>query len=312
MEQLNCNQPFILYRLPGENEYHLAPDINVEPAGLSAEGVNISTWLDQPFDSMTVETQSTSRQRYSDTVREASARAGKRNGKTVIVREICGVFHNFKPIEMAEKYFANFPGMFCFLFYHPSTAYWMGASPELLVTVDGHEGRTRALAGTRRASAIGDWDGKNLAEHQMVVDDIRQNIASLGQEWTCQPLERNTLRYKDIEHLCTPISLKYNGEGEMPIGRAITALHPTAAVGGFPRETAIADIESLEDRPRKFYASVISTKTTAYVVLRCVHFDERNWCVYTGSGITGLSQADDEWDETQAKAAPLLSILNKY
>lgn len=312
MEQFDCNLPFILYRLPGETTSHLATDITVGDNCLSAEGINVITWLGQAIARMDVDTQSTSKQQYSEIVGEASAMAGKRGGKTVIVREICGEFHNFNPIKMAEEYFANFPTMFCFLFYHPSTGYWMGASPELLVTIDGKEGMTRALAGTRPATTTGDWDDKNKAEHQMVIDDIAQNIATLGTDWACRPLERQTLRYKDIEHLCTPIALRYSGEGDMPIRRVISALHPTAAVGGYPREMAIADIGRLEKHSRKFYAGVISTDTTAYVVLRCVHFDKRHWCVYTGSGITGLSQADDEWAETQAKAAPLLSLLNKY
>lgn len=92
----------------------------------------------------------------------------------------------------------------------------------------------------------------------------------------------------------------------------IGAIHPTAAVGGYPVATAIEEIDRTESFPRYFYGGTLVTPRLAYVVLRCVHFDAQRWCVYTGSGITADSDPADEWGETQAKAAPLLDILKKY
>ncbi len=47
-------------------------------------------------------------------------------------------------------------------------------------------------------------------------------------------------------------------------------------------------------------------------MLRCMHFDETGWCVYSGGGITGASLPEEEWEETQSKAKTLLSVLEDY
>ena len=312
MEEFDFNKPFVLYRLPGEVEINLRTNVTLNNSSLQAGDVSICSWLNQPICAMSVEIDSTDFATYSGMVTEAASRSLRRSGKTVIVREICGEFKCPSPIAMADEYFAKFPDMFCFLFYHPSTGYWMGASPELLVTFDGSEGSTRALAGTRRLSSHEAWSEKNIDEHNMVVEDIKNNISQLGTDWESHSAPTGTLQYGDIEHLCTAISVKYNGSDKPCISTLVSALHPTAAIGGFPRKEALEDIAELETRPRKFYAGVICTATTAYVILRCVHFDHNRLCVYTGSGITGLSEPEDEWLETQAKATPLTSLLTKY
>ena len=136
----------------------------------------------------------------------------------------------------------------------------------------------------------------------MVIDDIRSNIRELYPTWNCDVKETATLRYGKIEHLCTSIELHCGEKGSITVGKVAKALHPTAAVCGLPRDIAVKNIDRLEQFDRRFYAGLISTADTAYVILRCVHFDSNHWCIYSGSGITGQSVADDEWAETQAKS----------
>ncbi len=312
MDRLDINSPFIIYRLPGEKTQICRTDVTASGDGLDAGDIHLSQWLGATLGIQRVDTVSTPRPTYSAAVKEAAARAAARNGKTVLARTVCGSFHRFAPLEMAREYFKAFPSMFCFLAYHPRTGYWMSASPELLAVFDGKNGDTRALAGTRKAVEATPWDNKNVAEHEMVVKDIKQRIRDLGPDWSCIGGDRSNLRYGNIEHLCTPISFAYSGDSPAQIGTIVNTLHPTPAVGGFPRAEALADIAELEIPQRKFYGGVISTPSTAYVVLRCVHFDRRHWCIYTGSGITGLSTPDAEWDETEAKAQPLLMLLNQF
>lgn len=312
MVQPETNNPFILYRRPGQERLHLASPLAMGRNKLVGEGVEISTWLWRPVDSGAVPRISTPRSYYECTVGSAAAAAAINGGKTVIARQICGSFKNFDPMGMATRYFEAFPDYFCFLFYHPATGYWMGASPELLVRIDGNSGYTQALAGTRPASRSGRWDEKNLEEHMIVVDGIVDSITGIGDEWQCHVAPTGTITYGTIEHLCTRIDFDYRGAGAMPTDSIIGALHPTAAVCGKPRHTAIAAIDHLEAAPRRFYGGLITTTDLAYVILRCVNFDEHNWCIYTGSGITGQSRAADEWAETEAKALPLLKLLNEY
>ena len=172
---------------------------------------------------------------------------------------------------------------------------------------------TRALAGTRKRSEGGEWSAKNLAEHRMVTDDMCRRI----EELTLEPRlgQQYNFAYGNIEHLCTPIEIRGDLDG-VSLHRLIRAIHPTPAVGGYPREKALSDIDAIEHWPRNCYGGHISVRhgseTIVYIALRCVHFDAVKWAVYTGSGITPDSDAADEWLETETKAAPLISILSHY
>lgn len=233
-----------------------------------------------------------------------------RGGKTVIARTIAGAFGSFNSAEMVARYFSLIPNALRFVFGTGDGSWWMGATPELLLKEDGrHQLMTRALAGTRK-SGTSEWTAKNMAEHAMVVDDMQHNLNSIGITYAAQSIQ--TLRYADIEHLCTDIALSW--DGSIDEYRTIaSAIHPTAAVGGSPRQQALEQIENTEPVSRGFYGGTMTFrsdgKLMTYVVLRAAHFDRQRWCLYTGSGITADSDPHDEWLETRAKAAPLLSIL---
>lgn len=303
---------FAICRFPGEDTLRYAVGGVFDGRNLVFDGCNVTTWLGEKYDKMIVPHESTPRQSYEQAVDRVVESLRRRGGKTVVSRRICGQFCDFRPLEMAERYFSMFPDMFCFLFYHPNTGYWMGASPELLVAVEGNgRGHTRALAGTRRRSD-GDiaWDTKNIEEHEMVVADICTRICRAGEKYKAIAAGTQTFAYGDIEHLCTPIDI-YSPQG-VDIDAVVSAIHPTAAVCGMPVGEAISEIAEAETVPRYFYGGTIVVPPLAYVVLRCVHFDADSWNVITGSGITARSVSSDEWAETEAKAKPLIDLLDNY
>lgn len=305
------DNPFIIYRLPGSSDI-VRIDGNVEFDGthLRAPGIELTTWLGEPKPSMPVPQQSTEKEEYTTGVDATIARLRREGGKTVLCRTICGGFGTDDRSAMPDEYFAMFPDMFCCCAYHPLTGCWMCASPELLLLrhPDG-SASTRALAGTRRAGSTGDWDSKNMEEHRMVIDDICRRATSLP-GYTATAGTTGTLSYGTVEHLATPIEI--HAEGGTDIAVLIAAIHPTAAIAGYPLKDALEAIAATERHPRNFYGGTIVAGNTAYVVLRCVHFDNSRWCIYTGSGITAHSSATDEWLETEAKATPLLSLLKRY
>lgn len=257
---------------------------------------------------------STPKDAYLRMVDAAAESARLRQGKTVLCRTICGSFEHFDLRAIAERYFAGFEDMFCFLFHHPESGWWMGASPELLIedSGDGRTLRSRALAGTRRIDKDAPWDEKNLEEHRLVIDDIIRRARAIAPGMEASAGALTTLRYGNIEHLCTPISLVAPSPSSENLRIVAAALHPTPAVGGMPRDAAMADIARLEAHPRRFYGGTIATAREVYVILRCVNFDSRRWCIYTGSGITGMSDAEAEWLETSDKARPILEVLNPF
>ncbi|MCM1067617.1 MAG: chorismate-binding protein [Muribaculaceae bacterium] len=310
-------EAFLLCRLPGEDLVRRYAFTGIDGGRLSFGEAELSPWPGEcvagPMD---VPEESTPRESYIQAVDGLVALLQKRGGKTVISRQICGSFSTFNPEGMAREYFALFPDMFCFLFHHPSCGWWMGASPELLLEAQSDStAYTRALAGTRRMGSKEAWSQKNIDEHSLVVNDICGRLEHVRKDIRACAEPCYDFRYGSIEHLCTPIRIE-SSSAPLPVDQIISAIHPTPAVCGYPREEALAEIAATEAGPRHYYGGVINVKhdgrSTAYVVLRCVHFDTAHWAIYTGSGITAASDAVDEWCETDDKAAPLLSVLSKY
>ena len=95
----------------------------------------------------------------------------------------------------------EYPEAFIFCFGSEATGIWLGASPETLVA--GQRGllTSMALAGTRSAEASGDWDDKNLKEHNVVRDFIRDAFESAGLDAETGPT--HTAQAGPVEHLRT-------------------------------------------------------------------------------------------------------------
>lgn len=307
--------PFLICRLPGESKLKRFAYLGVdaENSKLIFDGAIVSPWPGVGISNkMEVCLHSTTYDEYVGNVAKLVSKLKFSGGKTVISRQCCGEYYRFDIDAAAEKYFASFPDMFCFLFYHPITGYWMGASPELLLQVDSKsKAYTRSLAGTRKAAYLAPWSEKNIEEHRLVTDDILHKINSLGEQVSAKALDCYNFVYGAIEHLCTPIEI-HNASDDMPADRIISAIHPTPAVCGYPRSNAISDIAKYEWHSRNCYGGLITIGGLTYVILRCVHFDEGRWAVYTGSGITADSDPIDEWLETEAKAEPLVSLFYQF
>lgn len=247
---------------------------------------------------------------YLEKVRNVIASCQSRGGKTVYsrIRKIdCPA--SAKEIFKAEL-FKAFPDTYRFSFYHPQIGEWIGASPELLFHYYKSTRRfsTMAIAGTRLRQNAGAWDKKNIEENDFVVRFIISSLESLGVK--AEVSEPRTVAYGKIEHLCIDIS------GEMSaklVYDAIDLLNPTPALCGTPRENAIKDIEAFEPHSRGCYGGIILYETaqeiTAFVLLRCCRIKDDHALFYVGGGISALSDAETEWNETQAKAESLLAYM---
>lgn len=274
---------------------------------LKDEEVTISSWIGATGP-MQIPNITTAEEEYISNVTTLIGELKISGGKTVISRNICGKFCNFDPTAMAAQYFELFPDTLRFIFSRANCGIWMGATPELLLQLDGSTIHTRALAGTRR---YGDWTSKEFSEHKYVVDDITAHLTNIN----LNPFIGKTteISYGAIKHLCTPISAEINNAAYEDI---TDILHPTPAVGGYPRTMALAQIAKFEKHPRNYYGGLLDITTKGhrltYVILRTVQMDHKQWCIYSGGGITGDSNAQEEFKETEYKAQALLNILEPY
>ena len=208
----------------------------------------------------------------------------------------------------------------------PGAAVFLGASPERLARVeDDGDGVRRvssgALAGSAPRGATPEEDEafgrrllasvKDLDEHAIVGDMIAEALSPL-----CLRLERGGApvleRLRNVQHLFTPVSGVLRPR--RGIFDAVAALHPTPAVGGMPRERALAAIRELEREPRGLYAGVVGWADLAgrgdsAVAIRSALVDGDRARVYAGGGIVATSDPDVEVEETRLKMAAVLEAL---
>lgn len=239
------------------------------------------------------------------------------DGKTVLSRIIR--FTTSVPlVTVASRYFASMTTSFRYIFFTPETGLWLGASPELLYEWKPATGefRTMSLAGTRKKmkkNSATTWDDKNIDEHNYVTG----HIASVFDKFGVSPqFDDSTLRYGELEHICTSISGKINVS---PV-EVIEKLNPTPAVCGWPVDVAAERIFYNEPHDRNCYGGYISVadnkKLIAFVNLRCAHIrpaENGNWdyAVYAGGGLTKDSVPIEEWREAANKASYLYRAANK-
>jgi menaquinone-specific isochorismate synthase len=94
----------------------------------------------------------------------------------------------------------------------------------------------------------------------------------------------------------------------------ISALHPSAAVGGYPVKTAPALLHQFEPFDRGWYAGQmgwISADSAEFVVaIRSALLSDTQLDLFSGAGIVADSHPEAEWDEIEAKIGLFLSLTN--
>lgn len=199
---------------------------------------------------------------------------------------------------------------------------FLGASPERLVRVREGEVAVAALAGS---AARGDTEAadrdlgagllrsdKDRVEHALVVDALRGVLAGIATEVSATEAPR-LLTMRNTHHLYTPLRAVLGGRRSVfdLIGR----LHPTPAVGGVPKEAALAWIRRHERWNRGWYAGPIGWAGAdgdgeAAVAIRSALIEEHEARLFAGCGIVADSEPDQEFAESGWKLRPLLSALS--
>ncbi len=205
----------------------------------------------------------------------------------------------------------NYPSYhFCFQI-DPNTAF-IGTSPERLYHRQDRLLATEAIAGTRQRGNSIEIDRqlsdelqtspKDLLEHQLVVNNLRVILAQLCDAVT---IDRSStiLKLNKVQHLYTQC------QGVLKTGLTdadiLPQLHPTPAVGGFPRTQALKLIQELEPFERGWYAAPVGwvgyDDTEFAVAIRSGLVDGDRLLLFAGAGIVTGSQSAEEWAEVENK-----------
>lgn len=181
----------------------------------------------------------------------------------------------------------------------------IGASPEILFQKENNSFRTMALAGTRALERAGELlsDVKERAEHQIVVNDIVEQLSGTGVT-RVGPTEVRT--YPDLAHLATAIDHK--ASHPLSFDDAVRRLHPTAALGSWPRSDRARSWLLDADREQKrgmfgapFGVEMPDGRAVCLVAIRNVEWSGSRVRIGAGGGILRGSVMQREHEEQQRK-----------
>lgn len=225
------------------------------------------------------------------------------------------------PLRMLNGLRQRFPDCYAFSFAWGAGPSFIGASPERLVRVRAGELETEALAGSIRRGRGAAEDlalagallrsEKDLREHRAVVEDVRARLGALGV--AAGPVATpGVRRLANVQHLHTRIA------GPLPAGvhplDVASALHPTPAVGGEPREGAGEVIRRLEGFPRGLYAGALGWfdargEGEFFVGIRSALVEGTAARVYAGAGLVAGSDPEKELAETDLKFKAMVEAI---
>ena len=172
--------------------------------------------------------------------------------------------------------------------------------------------KTTALAGTTTAAEgqLPQWREKELLEQEIVQNELENQFKK--HQISHHKEQTTNFKYGHLYHLKTDFLAEF--ESNQKAVEAVSILHPTSAVCGFPRHKARAFIEEHENFNRELYTGYIGIthgySAFFYVNLRCMKIKDSEVSLFVGGGLNQSSILTEEFDETNQKAKALLDILN--
>ncbi|MBD8044434.1 isochorismate synthase [Arthrobacter sp. Sa2BUA2] len=203
----------------------------------------------------------------------------------------------------------------------------IGSTPEMLIKVEDGKAQARVLAGTLdRATAPLDDPGyakrvlagseKQQHEHAIAIDSLTRQLEPFTSSMTSHS-EPFVLELPNVWHLASDVTADLRTvDGALPTPLdLVEAVHPTAAVCGFPTSVAGELISELEHMDRGPYAGPVGWLDAAGngewgIALRGAVIEEPTAVrLYAGCGIVSGSNPAAELEETWSKFRPMLEAL---
>ncbi|MFC1953900.1 anthranilate synthase component I, partial [Chloroflexota bacterium] len=201
----------------------------------------------------------------------------------------------------------------------------IGASPEILVRVEGGLVTNRPLAGTRPRGATQKEDNrleqelkadeKERAEHIMLVDLGRNDVGRVCETGTVKLSELMEVeRYSHVMHLVTNVEGKLRSD--MDVFDALRACFPAGTVSGAPKIRAMEIIAEVEPEKRGVYAGAagyfsFSGNMDLAISIRTMVVKDGTAYTQAGGGIVYDSVPAREYEETMNKARASLNAIKQ-
>ncbi|MEM7379902.1 MAG: chorismate-binding protein [Bacteroidota bacterium] len=338
-DHLNRKLPFVLYSKPSDplvkgifqrdDQCHTPGDFNESGFVFAPFDSNQEAVVLRPDELLSTSFQSTESKRsnvseptQTDTqahahhlnlVTSGIARIEASELEKVVLSRRMEVLFDQSPLEFFQTLLNKYPTAFCYLWYHPHVGLWLGASPEILVSIREKQLETMSLAGTfpYKKDELPVWTAKEKQEQGFVTTYLLEVLKPFTTQ--LQITEEKAVRAGELWHLRSRITGMLNNN---ELGSVIRAIHPTPAVCGIPGEEASAFILKNEGYDREYYTGYLGELSLdgqpscdLYVNLRCLQLVNGKALIYIGGGITSDSNPQREWEETVAKSNTMLNAL---
>ncbi|CDO03026.1 Isochorismate synthase EntC [Oceanobacillus picturae] len=198
---------------------------------------------------------------------------------------------------------------------------FIGATPERLVKIRQNSLFSTCLAGTAPRGETEEEDArishklfhdqKNRGEHDFVVQMMKKAIENYCTDIEI-PNEPVVYPLKNLQHLYTPVTARM--KKDYTILDIIKNLHPTPALGGTPRKESVAFIRKHELLDRGWYGAPVGWLDNRdngefAVAIRSGLLQGDEASLFAGCGVVKDSDPEEEYEETNIKLTPMLSVL---
>ncbi len=222
--------------------------------------------------------------------------------------------------DLLHQYQQANPNNFLFSFQFAEKQVFIGCSPERLFSKEKQQLKTEALAGTvlRGATPSDDLqllqqllnDKKIKRENELVQHYIVSGLQHLNAHIKCG--SPYVLQLHKVQHLCVPIQATLCKKTSTKT--LLETLHPTPAVAGFPKQTALQFIKENEPYVRGWYAGTVgyinAQKSDFSVAIRSALISDKSIQLFAGAGLVKGSKARQEWQELDNKIQTVLALLS--
>jgi anthranilate synthase component 1 len=235
-----------------------------------------------------------------------------------------------EPLDVYKRLRELNPSPYMFYLNTPNTIL-MGSSPELNLRVSGTETRNveiRPIAGTKPRGRVGNkidldtdfryeaelkLDRKELAEHIMLVDLARNDIARVAEPGSRVVTELLIAeKYASVQHLVS--NVKGTLAGELDALSAYLATMNMGTLTGAPKIEAMKIIRQLERTKRGYYGGAVMYLTVdgqfdSCITIRSLQVRDHTAYIRVGAGIVHDSVPKTEFEETEHKANSCLRAI---
>jgi para-aminobenzoate synthetase component 1 len=186
-------------------------------------------------------------------------------------------------------------------------------SPEKFIQIKNNTIHTFPMKGTIDASCENAQekilaDEKEMAEHIMIVDLLRNDLSIVASE-----VKMEKFRYiqtieagnKKLLQVSSHISGKLQDDWQNSLGSLLQALLPAGSISGAPKKSTVNIIDQVEGYDRGFFSGVFGVydgeNVDSGVMIRFVEKTTDGYIYKSGGGITLDSDVRREYEELQDK-----------